>query len=100
MWPLNTRVGSGTPPLLLTAPSSAAQLPAFGLNGVIDGWRCGLLGHKVGDVLEISIPGKLAYGDKPANPQAPAGTLVFYVELTDALSTAQIAAASKDATPG
>ena len=71
----------------------------FSLNGVIDGWRCGLLGHKVGDVLEISIPGKLAYGDKPANPQAPAGTLVFYVELTDALSTAQIAAASKDATP-
>lgn len=70
----------------------------FGLNGVIDGWRCGLLGHKVGDVLEISIPGKLAYGDKPANPQAPAGTLVFYVELTDALTTAQISAASKDAT--
>ena len=35
----------------------------------------------VGDKARFWIPGNLAYGDTPSSPGAPAGTLVFDVEL-------------------
>jgi peptidylprolyl isomerase len=35
----------------------------------------------VGDKVRFWIPGSLAYGDKPSHPGAPAGPLVFDVEL-------------------
>jgi peptidylprolyl isomerase len=35
----------------------------------------------VGDKTRFWIPSQLAYGDKPARPGAPAGPLVFDVEL-------------------
>jgi peptidylprolyl isomerase len=35
----------------------------------------------VGEERRFWIPGKLAYGDKPKRRGAPAGTLVFDVEL-------------------
>ena len=54
---------------------------SFALNQVIKGWTEGLQLMKVGDTARFWIPGKLAYGDKPARPGAPAGMLVFDVEL-------------------
>ncbi len=35
----------------------------------------------VGDKTRFWIPGELAYGNSPSSPGAPAGTLVFDIEL-------------------
>jgi peptidylprolyl isomerase len=53
----------------------------FPLGGVIPGWTEGLQLMTVGEKTRFWIPGKLAYGDTPSRPGAPAGTLVFDVEL-------------------
>jgi FKBP-type peptidyl-prolyl cis-trans isomerase len=57
------------------------QTATFPLNGVIAGWTEGLQLMVEGEKARFWIPGKLAYGDKPTRPGAPAGTLVFDVEL-------------------
>lgn len=54
---------------------------SFPLNGVIPGWTEGVQLMVEGEKRRFWIPGKLAYGDTPAQPGAPAGTLVFDVEL-------------------
>jgi peptidylprolyl isomerase len=54
---------------------------SFMLNGVIKGWTEGLQLMVEGEKTRFWIPGALAYGDKPARPGAPAGELVFDVEL-------------------
>ncbi|WP_167145904.1 FKBP-type peptidyl-prolyl cis-trans isomerase [Actinomyces sp. ZJ308] len=82
---------------------------AFPLDGVIQGWKCGLAGHHVGDRLVMSIPPELAYGNKAAQDaqaaqaggaqrqQNPAGTLVFVVEIVDG-SSSKVSGASATAT--
>jgi peptidylprolyl isomerase len=57
------------------------QPTSFPLDGVIKGWTEGVQLMVVGDKARFWIPGNLAYGDKPARPGAPAGTLVFDIEL-------------------
>jgi len=52
----------------------------FPLNQVIPGWTEGVQLMVEGEKRRFWIPGKLAYGDSPP-PGAPAGTLVFDVEL-------------------
>ena len=82
----------------------------FPLENVIQGWKCGLAGHHVGDRVVMSIPPELAYGNKAAqDAQAaqaggaqkrqnnPAGTLVFVVEIVDGASS-KISGASATAT--
>ncbi|MES1205554.1 MAG: FKBP-type peptidyl-prolyl cis-trans isomerase [Pseudomonadota bacterium] len=53
----------------------------FSLDGVIKGWTEGVQLMAVGDKARFWIPGRLAYGDKPARAGAPAGPLVFEIEL-------------------
>jgi peptidylprolyl isomerase len=53
----------------------------FPLGGVIPGWTEGVQLMVVGEKTRFWIPGKLAYGDKPERPGAPAGMLVFDIEL-------------------
>jgi peptidylprolyl isomerase len=53
----------------------------FRLNQVIKGWGEGVQLMKVGEKARFWIPGDLAYGDKPTRPGAPAGMLVFDIEL-------------------
>jgi len=53
----------------------------FPVTAVIKGWTEGLQLMKVGDQMRFWIPASLAYGDKPTRPGAPAGMLVFDVEL-------------------
>jgi FKBP-type peptidyl-prolyl cis-trans isomerase len=48
---------------------------------VIPGWTEGLQLMVVGDKMRFWIPAKLAYGETPKRPGAPAGDLVFDVEL-------------------
>ena len=54
---------------------------SFALNQVIPGWTEGLQLMKVGEKARFWIPGHLAYGETPAQPGMPYGTLVFDVEL-------------------
>ena len=54
---------------------------SFALDSVIKGWTEGVQLMAVGDKARFWIPGKLAYGDKPARAGAPAGPLVFDIEL-------------------
>jgi peptidylprolyl isomerase len=56
---------------------------SFRLDQVIKGWTEGVQLMVVGETRRFWIPGDLAYGDKPKRPGAPAGTLVFDVELLD-----------------
>ena len=53
----------------------------FPLNQVIKGWTEGVQLMVEGDKVRLWIPPDLAYGDKPTRPGAPAGMLVFDVEL-------------------
>ena len=56
---------------------------SFPLNRVIPGWTEGVQLMKVGDKARFWIPSDLAYGDKPKRPGAPAGPLVFDIELLE-----------------
>jgi peptidylprolyl isomerase len=56
---------------------------SFKVSGVIKGWTEGLQLMTIGEKARLWIPGKLAYGDTPAQPGMPAGMLVFDVELLD-----------------
>lgn len=53
----------------------------FGVGGVIKGWTEGLQLMTQGEKRRFWIPAELAYGEKPGRPGAPAGMLVFDVEL-------------------
>lgn len=57
------------------------QPATFGLNQVIAGWTEGVQLMKEGQKVRFWIPGSLAYGDTPKRPGAPAGMLVFDIEL-------------------
>ena len=54
---------------------------SFPLNRVVPGWTEGVQLMVVGEKRRFWVPGKLAYGDKPRRPGAPAGMLVFDIEL-------------------
>lgn len=62
------------------------QPTEFPLKGVIPGWTEGVQLMVEGEKTRFWIPGKLAYGDTPTRPGAPAGMLVFDVELRKILS--------------
>jgi FKBP-type peptidyl-prolyl cis-trans isomerase len=53
----------------------------FRLRNVIPGWTEGVQLMVVGDRTRFWIPGSLAYGDTPTRPGAPAGALVFDIQL-------------------
>jgi FKBP-type peptidyl-prolyl cis-trans isomerase len=53
----------------------------FGLNQVIKGWTEGVQLMVEGEKTRFWIPSALAYGDTPKRPGAPAGPLVFDIEL-------------------
>lgn len=64
----------------------------FSLNQVINGWKLGIPGMKVGGIRRLDIPADLAYGATGSPPGAPAdqqsvppnSRLVFEVKLADA----------------
>jgi FKBP-type peptidyl-prolyl cis-trans isomerase len=59
------------------------QPARFPLNNVIKGWTEGVQLMTKGEKARFWIPGPLAYGDKPTRPGAPAGMLVFDIELIE-----------------
>lgn len=59
---------------------------AFPLSGVIPGWQKGVPGMKVGGIRKLTIPAKLAYGERGAGDTIPPNSdLVFIIQLVDAL---------------
>jgi FKBP-type peptidyl-prolyl cis-trans isomerase len=64
----------------------------FGVTEVIPGWVEGLQLMVVGEKRRMWIPSKLAYGETPAMPGAPAGDLVFDVELVEITSPPEVPA--------
>lgn len=57
------------------------QPASFPLNRVIKGWTEGVQLMVMGEKRRFWIPAELAYGTTPTRPGAPAGMLVFDVEL-------------------
>jgi FKBP-type peptidyl-prolyl cis-trans isomerase len=67
-----------------------AEPMAFPLNGVIEGWKQGVPGMKIGGIRKLTIPSKLAYGSQGATTVPPNSDLVFVIELKDALQIEDI----------
>ena len=55
-----------------------------GVGQVIEGWDKGLVGMKVGEVRELSVPSVMAYGDNSLEGIPPNSDLMFVVELVHA----------------
>jgi peptidylprolyl isomerase len=53
----------------------------FLVSDVMPGWREALLQMAVGEKVRVWIPAQLAYGEKPRSHDAPAGNLVYEIEL-------------------
>ncbi len=68
---------------LFDSSITRGQPAVFGVNDVIPGWTETLKLMVVGEQRRVWIPAKLAYGDEPQQPGAPAGPLVFDIELID-----------------
>jgi peptidylprolyl isomerase len=57
----------------------------LGVGQVIAGWDQGIQGMRVGGRRKLTIPARLAYGDRGAGGAiAPGETLIFVVDLVDA----------------
>lgn len=60
----------------------------LGQGSVIAGWDQGLLGTKVGQVLTLTIPPELGYGEQGAGESIPPNsTLFFEIEVVDIASS-------------
>lgn len=65
------------------------QPMSFPLSGVVQGWRDGLAGQKVGSRVIISVPSELGYGPMGGNARAgigPDDTIVFVVDIIESIS--------------
>ena len=60
-----------------------SQVTLFRLATALPGWREGLQHMVVGEKTRFWIPASLAYGTKPADRAAPAGNLVYDIELLE-----------------
>lgn len=75
---------------------------SFPLDNVIEGWKEGLKGKKVGSRVLLAVPTDKAYGTKKQlkdDSQYPAGSLVFVVDVLGAVPTPDVKA-SAPAAPG
>jgi FKBP-type peptidyl-prolyl cis-trans isomerase len=80
---------------------SRGEPVAFPLNGVIEGWGKGVPGMKVGGIRKLTIPAKMAYGERGAgNDIPPNSDLVFTIQLVDALQVEDVKVGEGDAAAG
>ena len=65
------------------------QAITFSLNRVIEGWKEGLAGQKVGSRVLLSIPAEKAYGEQGKPPAIGENEpLLFVVDILDAQASA------------
>jgi FKBP-type peptidyl-prolyl cis-trans isomerase len=65
-----------------TGPGKKPFEFSIGKGGAIKGWDLGVVGMKVGGKRKLTIPSRLAYGEKGQAPKIPGkATLLFEVEL-------------------
>ncbi|MGB0733015.1 MAG: FKBP-type peptidyl-prolyl cis-trans isomerase [Pontibacterium sp.] len=58
----------------------------FPVAGVVKGWQHALFAMHVGDVWEVVVPSKLAYGAKSPSREIPANSvLIFSIELLEVI---------------
>jgi FKBP-type peptidyl-prolyl cis-trans isomerase len=72
---------------MFDSTATRGQPVTFSMADVIPGWAEGLQLMVEGEKRRFWIPSVLAYGDRPGNPTAPAGSLVFDIELLDVRPT-------------
>lgn len=65
----------------------------LGAKTVIEGWDKGLTGRRLGEVIQLQIPSKLAYGESGAGSIPPGADLTFKVEVLALLQDKQDAVA-------
>lgn len=56
----------------------------FDLNRVVDGWKYGLAGTRVGDRVLLVVPPEYGYGDVEQGSIPAGSTLIFVVDVVDA----------------
>jgi FKBP-type peptidyl-prolyl cis-trans isomerase FkpA len=69
-----------------TSLTTSAFTFTLGAQQVIQGWEQGLVGMKVGGIRKLVVPSSLAYGGSRNNSIPPYATLVFEIELLDAVT--------------
>ncbi|MBV6700953.1 FKBP-type peptidyl-prolyl cis-trans isomerase [Kitasatospora aureofaciens] len=62
-----------------------AQAVQIGTGSVIEGWDKGLVGQTVGSRVELVVPPALGYKDQPAGSVPPNSTLVFVIDILEAV---------------
>lgn len=78
--------------------SSGVGAPiSFSLNQVIKGWKWGLANTHVGDQVMLIVPSEYGYGAQGTGNIPGGATLVFFVEIQDAVSVSR--EALEDAEP-
>lgn len=66
----------------------------FLLNEVVDGWRYGLVGTRVGDRVQLVVPPEFGYDDQESEAIPAGSTLVFVVDVLDTMTVTTDALAS------
>ena len=74
------------------------QSTTFSLNQVVDGWKYGLEGTKVGDQVLVVVPPEFGYGDADSGSIPGGSTLVFVVDVLGTLSPTNDALSGATAT--
>jgi len=69
---------------------------SFALSQVVDGWKYGLAGTKVGDRVQLIVPPDYGYGNEEKDSIPAGSTLVFVVDIlgTTTVTTEALAAAT------
>lgn len=74
---------------------------AFPLSIMIDGWKKGVPGMKVGGIRKLTIPAVMAYGDQARSEKIPPNSdLIFVIEVVDALQFEDVKVGEGDAATG
>lgn len=86
--------------LIFQSSKDTGQPATFSVNQVIEGWKQGIPGMKVGGERRLVIPAELAYGANPPQGSGipPNAALVFDVTLKE-VAPAEAAAAEATPTP-
>lgn len=73
-----------------TTSPTALKAPLSGSQNMIEGWKTGIVGMRIGGVREITVPGLLAYGESSeicGGTNKPLKFVIMTIEKTEPLAT-------------